>query len=91
MNIGFFEDVLLDLGLAVSFAFVALMLLWEYRRLFDADSRSAFSIGMLRRSIRSSGVMGYFAVLLLAASVVCLCAGLITLLLNIAPLLNLLE
>ena len=91
MNISFFEDVLLDFGLAVSFAFVALMLLGEYRRLFKADYKSALSIGMLRRSIRSSGVLGFFAALLLAASVVCLCAGLITLLLNIAPLLNLLN
>jgi len=91
MDFMFIKNILLDLGLAACFAFVALMLLGEYRRLFRTDPKAALSVAGLRRIIRSSGAVGYFASFLLAVSVLCLCAGLITLLLNVAPLLNLLN
>jgi len=91
MNFGFIKGVLIDFGLAGIFAFAALLMLREYRRLFRTDPKAALTVEGLKRIIRSSGAVGYFASFLLAVAVLCLCAGLITLLLNVAPFLNLLN
>ena len=91
MNFAFIKTVLIDFGLAGMFAFAALLMLGEYRRLFKDDPKAALSIEALKRVIRSSGFMGYFAAFLLAVSVLFLCVGVIILLLNIAPLLNMLN
>jgi hypothetical protein len=86
-----FKGALIDFGLAAIFAITALLMLGKYRILLKADPKAALTLGVLKRIILSSGVTGYFASFLLAVSVVCVSVGVITLLLNIAPLLNLLE
>lgn len=78
-------------GLAAILAFAAFLLLGEYRRLFKTDPKAALSVEVLKRIILSSGVSGYLASFLLAASVLCLSVGVFTLLLNIAPFLNMLD
>lgn len=91
MSLAFIKGVLIDLVLAAIFAFAAFLMLGEYRRLFKTDPKAALSVEVLKRIIRSSGFPGYFASFLLVVSVLFLCVGVMTLLLNIAPFLNLLE
>ncbi|MGC2049558.1 MAG: hypothetical protein WA635_13240 [Gallionella sp.] len=87
----FIKATLIDFGLAAVFAIAALLMLGEYRLLLKTDPKAALSVEALKRIILSSGFTGYFALFLLAASVLTLCVGVIILLLNIAPFLNLLN
>jgi hypothetical protein len=91
MTLTFIESTLIDFGLAAIFAIAALLMLGEYRRLFKSDPKAALSFGALKRIVLSSGFPGYIAAILLAVSVLCFCVGVMILLLNIAPFLNLLE
>lgn len=86
-----FKGAFIDLGMAAVFAMVALLMLGEFRVLLKSDPRAALSVGTLKRIVLTSGVTGYLGAFFLAVSILCVCAGAITLLMNIAPLLNLLE
>jgi hypothetical protein len=71
--------------------FAALALLPDYRRQLRVDSRSALSVSVLRKCIRSAGISGYIAAGFFIGAIVCLGVDAVIGVSAVAPLLNLLE
>lgn len=85
------NSILITFILAIVFAFVAILLLQEYRCRLRTDLNEALSIEVLRQCIASAGAAGYIASGLLFASAICLLLDVIVAASAAAPFLNLLE